>query len=118
MDKLVENFIKFNYNHNDYQIGFLYRDYTISKIYKNDDKNDDIKYYWTNYSNSNGKIEKNNLLPNNKILNACLNNFNTLKFKKVIGKKMMRFFKKSVEIQNNKSIIDIIFYSTFIIKKD
>ena len=111
LEKLMLNLNLFNYNHPEFTIGILYRDF----MHKNFLKQSDINNYWIMYNKCNKIIDKMELLPNNKILKACLENFTkTHKFKKTIGKKHMRFFKKTVELTFNKLEMDIIFYASYI----
>lgn len=112
--KLLENFKKIVFDKNNsnpcIKIGFFYRDYLNPKI----NLENDFTKYWIGYENSNDydEIKKINYSIKNKLLFYSFKNLSkSTKFKKKIGKTFYKFFKKTIQISNNKDlIIDLIFY--------
>ena len=106
MDKLKEK-IKIFESPILFTIGYIYRDFNNPKSFLNED----INSYWLDINKKDGSMTESYLNPHNKLLQACLKNLATNnKFKKKINDENIRAFKKTVQINNNNFIIDIIFY--------
>ena len=121
IDKLKENFEKITHTNilNPIKFGFIYRDFTETKVYL--DK--DFTKYWIGYDielKNKSELEQHNsnkliltkYTIKNKILFYCLKNLTkSSKFKKKISKWNYKFIKKSVQIHGNKKLfIDIILF--------
>lgn len=90
-----------------YTIGYIYRDFNNSKSFINENINE----LWLDINKKDGKIHENYLKPRSKFLQACLKNLaNNDKFKKKINDENIRAFKKTIQIDKNELIIDIVFY--------
>ena len=109
--KLSDNLNKIIFPTNsNIKIGFLHRDYLNPKV----NKEQNFTKFWIGCENSDeyNTIKKINYDTNNKILYYSFKNLsNFSKFKKKIGKTYFKFFKKTIQVLNNKDlIIDLIFY--------
>ena len=106
MDKLKEKLKIYNVPIF-YTIGYIYRDHNNTKAFENED----INQFWLDINKKDGKIYENYLKPKSKLLQACLKNLaNNNKFKKKINDENIRAFKKTIQINKNELIIDMIFY--------